>query len=634
MKKETRYVSTPIYYVNGEPHIGHAYSTVIADTIARYARLKGYETFFLTGTDEHGEKVAKTAKLKGKEPKEFCDEVSASFKEVWKKFDISYDKFIRTTDEEHKKGVQKAFELLEKNGDIYKGEYVGYYCVSCETQHMEKALIDNEFCPDCSKPVELKREESYFFKLSKYQDKLLKFYEENPNWIIPKSKAKEVISFVNEGLNDLSITRSSFDWGVKIPEYLNDPKHIMYVWLDALFNYVTALGYENNFDNKMYFWNNQNTIHIIGKDILRFHAIYWPAFLMSVGLPLPKHIATHGWWTRNGEKMSKSKGNVVKPVEVADAYGVDSFRYFMLREVSFGDDGDFSQDALIARINGELAAGLGNLVNRIIGLSRKYTDYKVDSVNITKYYSDELDKVEELLTTVEKYYESFTFHKMLEQLWKPLTIADRVIQNNIIDNKEKNNEQIMATIAFVATILSKVSILLHPVMPKTTEKIADLLGFSITYEAYVKYIQNNALLDEVKLSKIDTLFPKIEKPLLKDVKIETTKKLEKVIPYKDFIKSIIKVGKVLEAKEIENSDKLLQLQIDIGEENPRQVIAGIKKSYSAEDIVNRLVLVVSNLESKTIMGLESQGMLLMAQQEDKMVIISPEKDIELGSVVN
>ena len=634
MKKETRYVSTPIYYVNGEAHLGHAYSTVIADTLARYSRLKGHETFFLTGTDEHGEKVATSAALKNKKPKEFCDEVSATFKEVWKKFDISYDKFIRTTDNEHKKGVQKAFELLEKNGDIYKGEYVGYYCVSCETQHMEKALIDNEFCPDCNRPVELKKEESYFFRLSKYEDRLLKFYEENPDWIIPKSRAKEVISFVKEGLIDLSISRSSFDWGVKIPEYMNDPKHVMYVWLDALFNYVTALGFNNDFDDNMHFWRDQNTIHVIGKDILRFHAIYWPAFLMSAGLPLPKHIATHGWWTRNGEKMSKSKGNVVDPVEVADAYGLENFRYFMLREVPFGGDGDFSQDALIARINGELASGLGNLVNRMIGLSRKYTDYLVDSTDIKKYYSDELKEVNQLLLSAEEYYENLTFHKVLEQLWKPLAIADGIIQRDIIDNKEKSNEKIMASIALVATILSKVSILLHPVMPKTTEKITQLLGFSILSETYEKYIQNNELLEKVMLSKIDTLFPKIDKPLLKVVKIETTKKAEAVVTHKEFTKSIIKVGRVLEAKEIEKSNKMLQLKVDIGEENPRQIIAGIKKSYSVEDIVNRLVLIVTNLEPKPIMGLESQGMLLMAQHKNKMVLVAPEKDIEVGSVVS
>ncbi len=634
MKKETRYVSTPIYYVNGEAHLGHAYSTVIADTLARYSRLKGHETFFLTGTDEHGEKVAISAELKNKRPKEFCDEVSATFKKVWKKFDISYDKFIRTTDNEHKKGVQKAFELLEKNGDIYKGEYVGYYCVSCETQHMEKALIDNEFCPDCSKPVELKKEESYFFRLSKYEDRLLKFYEENPDWIIPKSRAKEVISFVKEGLIDLSISRSSFDWGVKIPEYMNDPKHVMYVWLDALFNYVTALGFNNDFDDNMHFWRDQNTIHVIGKDILRFHAIYWPAFLMSAGLPLPKHIATHGWWTRNGEKMSKSKGNVVDPVEVADAYGLENFRYFMLREVPFGGDGDFSQDALIARINGELASGLGNLVNRMIGLSRKYTDYLVDTIDAKKYYENELKEVNQLLLSAEEYYENLTFHKVLEQLWKPLAIADGIIQRDIIDNKEKSNEKIMASIALVATILSKVSILLHPVMPKTTEKIAQLLGFSISSETYEKYIQNDELLERVKLSKIDTLFPKIDKPLLEVVKIETAKKVEDIVTHKEFTKSIIKVGRVLEAKEIEKSNKMLQLKVDIGEENPRQIIAGIKKSYSVEDIVNRLVLIVTNLEPKPIMGLESQGMLLMAQHKNKMVLVAPEKDIEVGSVVS
>ena len=371
------YITTPIYYVNDIAHIGHAYTTIIADTLARYSRMSGLETFFLTGTDEHGQKIEEAAKSRGKSTQAYADEISATFKSLWDDFNISYDKFIRTTDADHMKGVQKAFSVMHNNGDIYKDQYKGHYCISCETFFPEVQLVDGEFCPECGKPTSIVEEESYFFKLSAYEDKLLAWYEENPECILPKSKRNEVIRFVEGGLHDLSITRTSFDWGVKLPSDLNDPKHVMYVWLDALMNYVTALGYGDD-DANMDFWPAR--VHLIGKDILRFHAIYWPAFLMSLGLPLPKHIAAHGWWTRDGEKMSKSKGNVVNPREVADAYGLDNFRYFMLREVPFGGDGDFSQKALIDRINSDLGNDLGNLLNRLIGMSGKYFEGKVDSV--------------------------------------------------------------------------------------------------------------------------------------------------------------------------------------------------------------------------------------------------------------
>ena len=468
--------------------------------------------------------------------------------------------------------------------------------------------------------------------MSAYTDKLLAWYEKNPDVIIPKSKRKEVLNLIAEHKGDLSISRTSFSWGIKLPDSVKDPKHIIYVWLDALFNYATGLGYGNNEKNNMEFF--ENTTHIIGKDILKFHTLYWPAFLMSVDLPLPKHIAIHGWWTRNSEKMSKSKANFINPIEMSDAYGVENFRYFMLREVPFGGDGDFSQTALIGRINTELAGGLGNLVNRMIGVSRKYFDYQVDSKDVIKYYQNELSKVDTIIKSIDKHYEEFTFHKLLEQLWKPLTLADRLIQKSIIDNKEKDREKIMATIALVANIIAKVSILLSPIMPKSSAKISNLLGFEITTQNYDKYILNNSLLKPIKLTKIEALFPKEDMIKIKEVKIETLEEEEKRVSYEKFTESSLCVGIVIEAKEVKDSSKLLQLQVDIGEITPRQIIAGIKKDYSVDDIVGRSVCIVANLEPMTIMGLESQGMLLVANHKKRLTLIVPDTDIAVGSVIS
>ena len=382
-----RFITTPIYYVNDIPHIGHAYTTIIADTIARFYRLKGDEVFFMTGTDEHGQKIEEAAKKRGFKPQEYADEVSMKFKNLWDYFEISYDKYFRTTDKDHIKTVQSAFSKMLEKGDIYKGKYEGHYCVSCESFFPENQLVDGECCPDCGKQTRILEEESYFFKLSKYEDKLLKWYEQD--CILPKYRKNEVINFVKSGLKDLSITRTSFDWGIRLPANLNEAKHVIYVWLDALLIYPSALGYLRD-EKNMDFW--QNTLHLVGKDILRFHAIYWPAFLMSLDMPLPKTIAAHGWWTRDGKKMSKSLGNVINPKEVADAYGLEQFRYFLLREVPFGQDGDFSQKALITRINSELCNDLGNLLNRIIGMSKKYSNFIIDSSDVLKYFKDEINE--------------------------------------------------------------------------------------------------------------------------------------------------------------------------------------------------------------------------------------------------
>lgn len=653
MSCKKSYITTPIYYVNDIAHIGHAYTTIIADTLARYARLIGEDTFFLTGTDEHGQKIEESAKSRGREPQEYADEISKKFRDLWDEFDISYDKFIRTTDIEHKKGVQKAFSTMYKNGDIYKDTYQGHYCISCETFFPELQLVDGEFCPDCGKSTSIVEEESYFFRLSDYEDKLLEWYRDNPNCILPKSKRNEVIRFVEGGLNDLSITRTSFDWGVKLPKEFNEPKHVMYVWLDALMNYVTALGYGTD-DKDMDYWPAR--VHLIGKDILRFHAIYWPAFLMSLDLPLPKHIGAHGWWTRNGEKMSKSKGNVVNPKEVADAYGLESFRYFMLREVPFGGDGDFSQRALIDRINSDLGNDLGNLLNRLIGMSGKYFEGRVESNLVSTYYQEELDEVKNSLDKLEPFIFELQLHRFLEELWRPLTVANRAIDKyqpwRMI--KEGKTDETMALNGLIATILAKVSLMLHAVMPKTTSTIADALGFEITSENFTKYIRNGEQLSSFTIEKIEPLFPRIEEELLVDERLEALKKEKEIeekkakeskkkatmtegislIGIDQFFQTSLKIGTVVKAEEVKKSKKLLLLQVDIGEESHRQVVAGIKEWYSAQELVGTQVCVVANLKPAKLMGMKSEGMLLAAKDRDGLCLIRPEKPKTDGTPIS
>jgi methionyl-tRNA synthetase len=642
------YITTPIYYVNDVAHIGHAYTTIIADMLARYSRLTGCNTYFLTGTDEHGQKIAQSAEQRGRTPQEYADEVSGKFKTLWDDFDITYDKFIRTTDIEHKTGVQKAFETMYNKGDIYKGAYEGFYCVSCETFFTEKQLVDEQFCPDCGRPTSIVKEESYFFKLSKYEDKLIKWYEESEDCILPRSKKNEVVNFVKGGLKDLSISRTSFDWGVKLPESMNEPKHVMYVWLDALMNYITALGYgsdEKNFNQ----W--PASVHLVGKDILRFHAIYWPAFLMSLDLPLPKHIAAHGWWTRDGEKMSKSKGNVVDPKEVADAYGLDAFRYFMLREVPFGQDGDFSQKALIDRINSDLGNDLGNLLNRISGMSGKYFDFKVSSVDVKKYHQKELDEVEAILENIEDYIFNMQLNRYLEDIWKVLTIANKAIGDyepwaKMKDGKE---DEAMALVALIANIMARVSLLLDSVMPEKIAKIAQSLGLAIDNTTYTSLIKNKELLGDVKITKVEQLFPRIEEVLLTQAapspvveKKEKKKKEEKnedeevdnLITIDKFFETSLKVGTIVEAIEVPKSKKLLKLQVDLGEGRNRQILAGIKEFYSADELVGTQACVVANLKPAKLMGMLSEGMLLAARDENGLSLLRPETSKTVGTKIS
>ena len=643
------YITTPIYYVNDVAHIGHAYTTIIADMLARYSRLTGLNTFLLTGTDEHGQKISQSAELRGKTAKEYADEISGKFRTLWDDFDITYDKFIRTTDVEHKLGVQKAFQTMFDKGDIYKGEYEGFYCVSCETFFTEKQLVDEQFCPDCGRPTSIVKEESYFFKLSKYEDKLIKWYEENEDCILPRAKKNEISNFVKGGLRDLSISRTSFDWGVKLPDSMNEPKHVMYVWLDALMNYITALGYGTDDKNTKYWPAN---VQLVGKDILRFHAIYWPAFLMSLDLPLPKHIAAHGWWTRDGEKMSKSKGNVVDPKQVADAYGLDAFRYFMLREVPFGQDGDFSQKALIDRINSDLGNDLGNLLNRISGMSGKYFDFKVSSVDVEKFHAKELEEVNSILDGVEKYLFNMQINRYLEEIWKVLTIANKAINDyepwNLM--KDGKTAEAMALVALITNIMAKVALLLDSVMPEKIALIAQSLGIKIDTETYNSIIKNKNLVPDTIITKVDQLFPRIEDILLEqpassditksecEVKTEKTPEVkiedDNLITIDQFFQTTLKIGTIVEAEEVPKSAKLLKLQVDLGEGRNRQILAGIKEYYSAEELVGTQACVVANLKPAKLMGMLSEGMLMAAKDENGLSLLRPQAPKKSGTKIS
>ncbi|AJC94026.1 methionine--tRNA ligase [Campylobacter volucris] len=627
-----RYITTPIYYVNDVAHIGHAYTTIIADTFARFYRLKGHETYFLTGTDEHGQKIEQAANLKNFTPKEYADEISAKFKKLWDEFEISYDKFIRTTDESHKLSVQKAFSKMFEKGDIYKGVYEGFYCVSCESYFTQTQLVNECHCPDCGKKTELLKEESYFFKLSKYQDQILKWYKEQEP-IIPKNKANELINFVEGGLKDLSITRTSFEWGVKLPKELNDDKHVVYVWLDALMNYISALGWGNDEQN-MKFWPAH--IHFVGKDILRFHAVYWPAFLMSLELPLPKFIAAHGWWTKDGEKMSKSKGNVISPKEVADMFGLESFRYFLLREVPFGNDGDYSQKALITRINAELSNELGNLLNRIIGMSAKYSQNIIESKNVQEFFNEELKECQGYLQNAINSLENIQPNRYLEELFKALALANLSISKYEPWNLIKNNENTKANalVALCANILAKVSILLFAAMPKTSLKIAKALGFEISTLNYQKIIEQNELLN-FKTQICEVLFPKIEpkEETKQEFKQEHQTANLAQIKIDDFKKIKIQVALVKECENIEGSEKLLKFKLELENGETRQVLSGIAKFYKASELIGKQVCVITNLKKAKIFGHESQGMILSAEKNGKLTLISPESFIENGALI-
>ena len=473
----------------------------------KYQNLKGNNAILLTGTDEHGQKIENSAKAKGKAPQQYADEISANFRNLWDSFAIDYDFFVRTTDDYHDLGVKRAFEIMQQKGDIYKGQYEGNYCVSCETFFTKRQLIDGAKCPDCGKPTKEIKEESYFFALSKYEKRLLAWYAENPSVILPAFKRNEVIKFVENGLSDLSITRSTFRWGIALPQSANDTSHIIYVWLDALLSYITPLGFGNGQENKMSLFENAH--HFVGKDILKFHAIFWPAFLMSLDLPLPKKIFTHGWWLIEGAKMSKSIGNVVNPKAVADSYGLEVLRYFLLREVPFGQDGDFSIRALVERANAELSDSLGNLLNRLLGMSEKYFALRLEAQDFTGLKFEQ-KSVDSIIESLDFLMENMTPNRYLEELWKLFDLANGLITRfepwAMI--KEGRVREVANLLVFIANILAKSALLLYPILPKSAKSLAHSLGIKL--DSYADLIANRKYLNRFNLTKIPPLFPKIE----------------------------------------------------------------------------------------------------------------------------